>query len=111
MSEPTLSSIKRYPGSQPFQRDQQHIFFGREQDIENLYRTINLNDLTVLYGDSGLGKSSLLNAGVIPKFTDQGVTALFPRFYGYNKDNPADPLKNILSQLRQAAKTLPPDGS
>ncbi|HNM25395.1 MAG TPA: hypothetical protein PKL15_08200, partial [Saprospiraceae bacterium] len=111
MSEPTLSSIKRYPGSQPFQRDQQHIFFGREQDIENLYRTINLNDLTVLYGDSGLGKSSLLNAGVIPKFTDQGVTALFPRFYGYNKDNPADPLKNILSQLRQAAKTLPPDGN
>ena len=111
MSETTPTLIKRYPGSQPFQREQQRIFFGREQDIENLYRTINLNDLTVLYGDSGLGKSSLLNAGVIPKFTEQGVTALFPRFYGYNKENPANPLENIISQLRQAAKAMPPDGT
>lgn len=96
---------KRYPGSQPFQREQRRIFFGRNQDIENLFRTVNVNDLTVLYGDSGLGKSSLLNAGVIPRFTEQGVTAVFPRFYGYNKDNPTDPLLNILTQLRQAAKS------
>ncbi len=64
--------LHRYPGAQPFSSRQGFIFFGRDHDIEQLYQLINLEKLTVLYSKSGLGKSSLLNAGVLPKFRQAG---------------------------------------
>jgi len=59
---------RRYPGVVPFQAHQNHLFFGREEDIENLYDLILLEKMVVLFGKSGYGKSSLLNAGVLPRF-------------------------------------------
>ncbi len=103
MEKTKVTLPNRYPGTHPFERDQKRIFFGRDQDKTNLFRTISVNDLTVLYGESGLGKSSLLNAGVLPEFIVQGVTAIPLRFYAYNKDNPVNPLQNILGQLRPFA--------
>ena len=57
----------RYPGSRPFSRNDEWVFFGRDADIENLLTKINVEKTIVLYGKSGLGKTSLLNAGVLPK--------------------------------------------
>ena len=65
MTTPT-STRRRYPGAKPFEQSQQDIFFGRQAAIEALYRRISLERLTVLYGKSGDGKSSLINAGIIP---------------------------------------------
>ena len=59
--------LNRYPGVKPFEQQEHNLFNGREQDIENLYELILLEKIIVLYGKSGYGKSSLLNAGVIPK--------------------------------------------
>ena len=59
--------MNRYPGVQPFATNQEHIFFGRDEDIENLYDLILLEPLVLLFGKSGYGKSSLLNAGILPK--------------------------------------------
>lgn len=83
----------RYPGTQPFSTSQQHIFFGRKQDIEDLYRHINLERMVVLYAKSGLGKSSLLNAGIVPKIEADGrYTPLNIRFGAYQKGNEESPL-------------------
>ncbi len=57
----------RYPGAQPFKVGEAGIFFGREKDIEDFYNLLNLEDIVVLHSKSGLGKSSLLNAGIITK--------------------------------------------
>ena len=54
----------RYLGVQPFKTSDKHIFFGRDEDIENLHDFIILEKLIVLFGKSGYGKSSLLNAGI-----------------------------------------------
>jgi WD40 repeat protein len=40
------------------------LFFGREREIESVTANVLANRLTVLYGPSGVGKSSLLGAGV-----------------------------------------------
>ena len=61
----------RYPGARPFERDQSSIFFGRDQDTVNLHRLIKLENLIVLHGKSGMGKSSLLNAGVLPRLMEE----------------------------------------
>ena len=42
------------------------IIYGRNSEIESLSQYILNNTQTVLYGKSGIGKSSILNAGVFP---------------------------------------------
>ena len=61
-----MKSKYRYPGYRPFLEEDHHIFFGRDQDKKNLIELIELEQVVVLYGKSGYGKSSLLNAAVIP---------------------------------------------
>lgn len=67
-------SQNRYPGVKPFERTEQNIFFGRDQDIEQLYELILLEKLVILFGKSGYGKSSLLNAGIIPRLEEASET-------------------------------------
>ncbi|MDG1571163.1 hypothetical protein OZ410_02470 [Robiginitalea sp. M366] len=56
----------RYPGARPFSAKDGNLFFGREQDIRALANRIALEPLVVLFGKSGYGKTSLLQAGVLP---------------------------------------------
>ncbi|MCO6479100.1 MAG: hypothetical protein J5I94_20865 [Phaeodactylibacter sp.] len=60
--------MNRYPGVKPFESSEERIFFGRDQDIGQLFQLILLEKLSVLFGKSGYGKSSLINAGIIPRF-------------------------------------------
>lgn len=46
---------------------QGYKFCGRERAINELYSIVDNNLLTTLYGKSGIGKSSLLQAGVFPR--------------------------------------------
>ena len=72
-----MSQNYRYPGVTPFTRAQSNIFFGREEDTELLYKRILREDLVVLHGKSGLGKSSIINAGILPKIEAAGVYTPF----------------------------------
>jgi hypothetical protein len=63
-----MMSRNRYPGVKPFERSEKDLFFGRDPDIEQLYELILLEKLVTLFGKSGYGKSSLLNAGILPRF-------------------------------------------
>ena len=56
----------RYPGPKSFSRNETNLFFGRSQDSEKLYQLIKLEKTVVLFSKSGLGKSSLINAGITP---------------------------------------------
>lgn len=106
MENPVSTAVprKRYPGPKPFQQGQEYIFFGRDQDITDLFRTISVNELTVLHGKSGLGKTSLLNAGVAPHFEREGWTVIFLRFHAYDPANHPDALQTVLAQLRPFAQ-------
>ena len=46
------------------------IFYGRTNETDALVDTILNNRFTILYGPSGVGKSSLLNAGIRPKLAE-----------------------------------------
>jgi WD40 repeat protein len=56
----------RYPGVQPFGRDQASLFFGRHAETSRLLTQVTGEKLTVLFGKSGYGKSSLVFAGLVP---------------------------------------------
>ncbi len=62
MSTPTF----RYPGTHSFTAAQQLQFFGREREAKELFRLLALHPVVVLFGKSGIGKTSLLQAGLSP---------------------------------------------
>jgi hypothetical protein len=78
----------RYPGAQPFSDDafSHRMFFGRREDSLRLTDKIVANQTVVIYGRSGLGKTSLLNAGVAPLLREEGYLPLFVRVNNIDKD-------------------------
>lgn len=56
----------RYPGLQPFEKKDAALFYGRERESRDLYAQVMVEKLVVLFAKSGMGKSSLLNAGLAP---------------------------------------------
>lgn len=56
-----------YVGLQPFLEKHSEYFFGREKDQRIIIANVLASPLTVFYGSSGVGKSSVLMAGVVPQ--------------------------------------------
>jgi formylglycine-generating enzyme required for sulfatase activity len=94
---------RRYPGVSPFTGEQQHIFFGRTEDIKKLHKLIQLRNQVLLYSKSGIGKTSLLNAGVLPLLIAQYET-LNIRFTAYDEKSFVAPVDNVIHTLRNFLK-------
>ncbi len=62
-----------------YNREDRHRYFGREKETAQLYNAVFSNNLTLLYGASGVGKSSLINCGLANKFYDTDWLPLFIR--------------------------------
>lgn len=62
----TVDAENPWPGLAPFTEDQRAYFHGRSKDSAELLQLVKRESLTIVYGRSGLGKSSLLQAGLFP---------------------------------------------
>ena len=76
---PNIDAERPWPGLLPFTEDSRMFFHGREAEADELFRLIEREPLTVLFGQSGLGKSSLLNAGVFPRLRRAGYLPVYLR--------------------------------
>jgi len=56
----------RYPGINFFTKDDHDIFCGRSVEADRLFTGIMSSNTMVLHGESGTGKSSLVQAGILP---------------------------------------------
>ena len=63
---PPGSLFNPFPGLRPFEPDEDHLFFGREKEIDELLRRLRANRFLSVVGTSGCGKSSLVRSGLIP---------------------------------------------
>ncbi|MGT2475134.1 nSTAND1 domain-containing NTPase [Paraburkholderia terrae] len=54
-----------YPGLRPFRHDETDIFFGREEQADQLLEKLQRSHFIAVVGPSGCGKSSLVRAGMI----------------------------------------------
>ena len=57
----------RGPDSTRFPSRAKHFFHGRDREIDRLVRLVRDEPLVLLHGESGLGKTSLLQAGLFPR--------------------------------------------
>ena len=72
---------KRYPFKflDAYTREDQDIFFGREEEIATLYEMVFQTDLILVYGASGTGKTSLIQCGLASKFQSHDWLDLYIR--------------------------------
>jgi WD40 repeat protein len=54
-----------YPGLRAFRRDEADIFFGRDEQVDQLLEKLRTSRFLAVIGASGCGKSSLVKAGMI----------------------------------------------
>jgi WD40 repeat protein len=73
-----------YKGLARYEEADAAYFFGREAEADLVVANVLASRLTLLFGDSGVGKSSLLHAGVAPRLrrTDDIVLVLFSDWRG-----------------------------
>jgi len=81
--------MKRYPGTRAFNASNNNIFWGRDMEIKKLTDYILLENVITLTGRSGAGKTSLLNAGILPVLNKYDNTKVYnftiPRFSDIHK--------------------------
>jgi WD40 repeat protein len=68
-----------YKGLMPYTEEDAAFFFGRESETELIIANLIASRLTLLYGPSGVGKSSVLRAGVIRQLRDDSDAELAER--------------------------------
>jgi WD40 repeat protein/energy-coupling factor transporter ATP-binding protein EcfA2 len=56
-----------FPGLRPFEFQEKHLFFGREEQVVELLSRLRRGRFLAVVGPSGSGKSSLVRAGLLPE--------------------------------------------
>jgi hypothetical protein len=75
----TVNADNPWPGLLAFRETDQSYFQGRQAETEELLRLVLRERLTVLFGLSGLGKSSLLQAGLFPRLRQENILPVYIR--------------------------------
>src|SRR5262245_30500235 len=105
---PTVMSklpLAPYVGMRPFETGEHAIFFGRERDAALLRDKVFSSRLTLFYGPSGVGKSSILRTLIVPRLeAEESRTIYFDAWHG---DDPTASLKARL--IEEAAKLSIPE--
>jgi hypothetical protein len=95
---PTLDAKNPWLGLASFTEETRGYFYGREAEVAELARRVQRKLLTVLFGQSGLGKTSILRAGLGPKLRTQGYCPVYVRIdYGRDAPEPSDQIKSAIA--------------
>jgi hypothetical protein len=96
----TLDAGNPWPGLAAYDEASSGFFCGRDEEATELLRLIRLAPLTVVYGKSGLGKTSLLQAGLFPLMRPEHYLPIHLRvdFSDGAKDTP---LKQVMRRLME----------
>ncbi|MCK9212235.1 MAG: HEAT repeat domain-containing protein [Ignavibacteriaceae bacterium] len=89
--------INPYKELQAYAESDKEYFFGRKGEIEELLTKIYKYNIVGLFGESGTGKTSLVNAGLIPNFKDEGFITVSVRCLD-------EPIRRIREELLKTLK-------
>jgi len=101
-----------WPGLATFTESAQQSFHGREEETDELLRRVSNARLTVLFGKSGLGKSSLILAGLFPRLRAANVLPVYLRLQVRTDRLPlVDQMRDaLLEQIEAQDVDAPPIG-
>jgi hypothetical protein len=104
-----LSDENPWPGLLPFREADWKYFHGRDFETDLLYRKVERERLTVLFGLSGLGKSSILQAGLFPLLRRENVLPVYIRLdFSPEKPDLTGQVKNAILRDAERSKVEAP---
>ena len=103
---PVASPESPWLGLRSFTEAAGEYFFGRDDELQDLFERVGHRPLTVFFGQSGLGKTSLLQAALVPRLRQEGFLPV-PVRLRYDDDAPP-PLNQVLAALAAAAPEARP---
>ncbi len=91
-------------GLSSYTEESRAYFHGRDEEAAELTRRVQRKNLTVLFGQSGLGKTSLLRAGLVPRLRGEGFCPVYVRV-DYNPESPppSEQIKQAIFRATAAA--------
>ena len=100
----TVDAQHPWLGLASFTEETRPYFHGREEEVGELSRRVQRKLLTVLFGQSGLGKTSILRAGIVPRLRPEGYCPVYVRIdYSSNTPPPAEQIKQAIFRATQAS--------
>src|SRR5262245_13908029 len=79
MAEPGVNfDDSPYIGPRPYERADRDLFVGRDAEIRQLLSLVIAHRIVLLYATSGAGKTSVLNAGLLPLLEEEEGFQVFP---------------------------------
>jgi len=78
-SSATIDPQNPWLGLSSYTEESRANFHGRDEEAAELARRVQRKLLTVLFGQSGLGKTSLLRAGLVPRLRGEGYCPVYVR--------------------------------
>ncbi|HEX7677783.1 MAG TPA: hypothetical protein VF713_06650 [Thermoanaerobaculia bacterium] len=95
----TAVRFNPFPGLRTFEPDEDHLFFGREQQTDDLLKKLRTTRFLAILGKSGSGKSSLVRSGLIPTLYGGGMTKAGSSWRVAIMRPGEDPLGNLAAAL------------
>lgn len=98
--------FSRYPGVQPFGDNAvyRRLFRGRDREKYELLQLVLAERLALVFARSGIGKSSLINAGLLEPLRDRGYFPMVVRVSGSSHDPLACIYDGIKAAVDEAAE-------
>jgi tetratricopeptide (TPR) repeat protein len=91
-------------GLDSFSEETRAYFYGREDEVAELARRVQRKLLTILFGQSGLGKTSILRAGIVPRLRPLGYCPVYVRIdYAADSPPPSEQIKAAIFRATQAS--------
>jgi tetratricopeptide (TPR) repeat protein len=91
-------------GLASFSEETQRYFYGREDEVAELARRVQRKTLTLLFGQSGLGKTSILSAGIVPRLRGLGYCPVYVRIdYAASAPAPSEQIKGAIFRATGAS--------
>src|SRR5438270_306171 len=89
-----------YPGPAPFQDTNAHrfLFHGREDEKRTLLQLTLAENFVLVFGRSGMGKTSLINAGLLEPLRQMDY---FPVVVRVIHDEKNGPISSVLARFRE----------
>jgi hypothetical protein len=95
-----------FKGLSPYTEADAASFFGRDEEIEVVIANLEARRLTLVYGESGVGKSSLLRAGVVHRLREIasrnreeiGTPEIVPVYFAAWREDPLDALLHTVEE-------------
>lgn len=103
-SSAAVDAANPWLGLASFTEETRAFFHGREEEVAELGRRVQRKLLTVLFGQSGLGKTSILRAGIVPRLRPEGFCPVYVRLdYGREAPPPAVQIKQAIIRATGAS--------